>query len=46
MDDFKVALRDVRPSTQPWLETARNYALYSNESGMFDELLVYLKKRR
>ena len=40
------ALKDARPSTQPWLETARNYALYANEGGSYDELLAYLKSRR
>ncbi len=40
------ALADVRPSTQAWFETARNYAVYSNESGSLDELLLYLKARR
>ncbi len=38
--------RSVRPSIGDWLETARNYALYGNESGAYDELAVYLKKRR
>ena len=40
------AARSVRPSIGDWLETARNYALYSNESGAYDELAGYLKKRR
>ena len=40
------ALKDARPSTQPWLETARNYALYANEGGSYDDLLAYLKTRR
>jgi hypothetical protein len=33
----------VRPSIAPWLETARNYAVYGNESGTYDELLEYLR---
>jgi AAA+ superfamily predicted ATPase len=40
------AIRSVRPSISDWMETARNYALYSNESGAYDELAAYLKKRR
>jgi len=40
------AARTVRPSIDDWLETARNYALYGNESGKYDELAQYLKKRR
>src|SRR5262249_7437984 len=39
-------LKDGRASTQPWLETARNYALYANEGGIYDDLLAYLKNRR
>jgi len=38
------ALRDVRPSSRPWFETARNFVLYANEGGLYDELLVHLKK--
>jgi AAA+ superfamily predicted ATPase len=41
-----LALKDARPSTGPWLETARNYALYANEGGSYDDLLAYLKSRR
>jgi SpoVK/Ycf46/Vps4 family AAA+-type ATPase len=40
------AVASVRPSIGEWMETARNYALYSNESGAYDELAAYLKKRR
>lgn len=45
-NDLVDAVRNVRPSVEPWLETARNFAVYSNESGAYDELLAYLKKRR
>lgn len=38
------ALGDIRPSTRPWLESARNYALYANESGSWDDLAAFLKK--
>lgn len=44
--DFKQALKDVRPSVRPWFETARNYALYSNEGGLYDDLLDYMRSRR
>jgi len=43
-DDFLArALRGTKSSTRPWLETARNYAVYANEGGVYDELLAYLK---
>ncbi|MCB9235210.1 MAG: AAA family ATPase [Bacteroidia bacterium] len=32
----------VKPSTREWFNTARNYALYSNESGIYDDILQYL----
>jgi SpoVK/Ycf46/Vps4 family AAA+-type ATPase len=44
--DLVDAVRNVRPSVKPWLETARNYAIYSNESGVYDELHNYLKRHR
>lgn len=45
-NDLVDAVRNVRPSVEPWLDTARNFAVYSNESGAYDELLAYLKRRR
>ena len=44
--DLKKALKDVKPSTRPWFETARNYAMFSNEGGTYDELLDYLRAAR
>ncbi|WP_420155568.1 AAA family ATPase [Siphonobacter sp.] len=43
MADFKEALRRHRPTTKEWFATAKNYALYSNESGLYDDILTYLK---
>ncbi len=37
---------DVKPSTKEWFTTARNYALYSNESGLYDDILSYLKIKK
>lgn len=45
-DDFIRALREVRSSTRPWFEIAKNYALFSNDGGVYDELLDYLKQMR
>lgn len=39
------ALRDARPSIRPWLDTARNYAVYANEGGVYDDLLAHLRAR-
>ncbi|WP_332644126.1 AAA family ATPase [Aeromicrobium sp.] len=40
------AVRSIRPSIGEWLETAKNYAMYGNDSGAYDELAAYLKRRR
>lgn len=41
--DLLSAAKGVRPSTKEWFASARNYALYANEGGMYDEILKYLK---
>jgi SpoVK/Ycf46/Vps4 family AAA+-type ATPase len=46
MGDFKQAKKDVKPSTRPWFETAKNFAVYANEGGTYDDLIAYLKSRR
>jgi Tfp pilus assembly protein PilF len=40
------ALRDRKASTVEWLSTAKNYALYSNEGGLYDDVATYLRKRK
>ncbi len=42
--DFMNAIKKTRPSTVEWLETAKNYATYSNQSGMYNDIIEYLKK--
>ena len=41
--DFLTALGGVKPSTREWFSTARNYALYSNQGGIYDDILKFLK---
>jgi transitional endoplasmic reticulum ATPase len=41
--DLVTAVATVKPSTKEWFATARNYALYSNEGGLYDDILKYLK---
>lgn len=36
------AAKEVKPSTKKWFESAKNYALYANQSGFYDDVLVYL----
>jgi SpoVK/Ycf46/Vps4 family AAA+-type ATPase len=44
--DMLAAAREVRPSTEAWFGTARNVAMFANESGDYDDLAAYLKKRK
>ena len=44
--DMLAATREVRPSTEAWFGTARNVAMFANESGEYDDLAKYLKKRK
>ncbi len=41
-DDLARAAKDVKPSTRGWFESARNHALYANQSGFYDDVLVHL----
>lgn len=34
--------KQVKPSTRKWFESAKNYALYANQSGFYDDVLSYL----
>lgn len=44
--DLLRALKVHKPTTQEWFSSARNYALYANESGLYDDILKYLKIKR
>jgi SpoVK/Ycf46/Vps4 family AAA+-type ATPase len=44
--DFERALKEVKSSTRPWFETARNYAMFANEGGTYDALLEYLRTHK
>ena len=41
--DLLKAVGAVRPTTKEWFSTARNHALYANQSGLYDDILAYLK---
>ncbi len=41
--DLLAAASTVKPSTREWFSTARNYALYSNQGGIYDDILKYMK---
>ena len=41
--DLAGAAGTLKPTTKEWFATARNYALYSNQGGIYDDILHYLK---
>jgi ATP-dependent 26S proteasome regulatory subunit len=41
--DLLAAASGLRPTTREWFATARNYALYANQGGAYDDILKYLK---
>ncbi|WP_426300248.1 tetratricopeptide repeat protein [Arthrobacter sp. R-11] len=46
MSHVNEALKDIRPSTQTWLQTARNVVEFGNSNGSYDELGQYLHARK
>jgi len=41
--DLAAAAATLKPTTREWFATARNYALYSNQGGLYDDILKFLK---
>ena len=41
--DLLEAAKLHKPSTLEWFATAKNYALFANKSGLYDDILDYLK---
>lgn len=41
--DLVQAAKSQRPTCSEWFATARNHALFSNEGGVYDDILKYLK---
>jgi SpoVK/Ycf46/Vps4 family AAA+-type ATPase len=44
--DLQEAIKKHKPTTREWFTTAKNFALYSNESGLYDDILSYLKIKK
>lgn len=42
--DLLKATKSHRPTTEEWFSSARNYALYANQGGLYDDVLKYIKK--
>jgi len=43
--DLLSSAKQVKPSVKEWFATAKNYALYSNQGGVYDDILEYLKMK-
>ena len=41
--DLLGSLGAHKPTTREWFATAKSYALYSNQGGVYDDILKYLK---
>jgi transitional endoplasmic reticulum ATPase len=41
--DLATAAGSIKASTREWFSTARNYALYANQGGIYDDIVNYLK---
>ena len=44
--DLLQSAKLIKPSTRGWFDSAKNYALYSNQSGFYDDVLAYLGMKR
>ncbi len=44
--DLLNALQKHKASTQEWFATAKNFALFANASGLYDDILNYLKIKK
>jgi AAA+ superfamily predicted ATPase len=44
--DLQKAAKEHRATTLEWLASARNYALYANESGLYNDILQYLNIKK
>lgn len=45
-EDLLKATKKQKPTTREWFNTAKNYALYANESGLYDDILNYLNIKK
>ncbi|MCL4119750.1 UNVERIFIED_CONTAM: hypothetical protein GTU68_066469 [Idotea baltica] len=44
--DILKAIGKMKSSTKEWFGSAKNYALYSNDSGLYDDILTYLNIKK
>lgn len=44
--DLLNAIKKQKPSTKEWFSSAKNFALYANESGLYDDILNYMNLKK
>jgi ATP-dependent 26S proteasome regulatory subunit len=44
--DILKAIKKIKPSTKEWFVSSKNYALYANDSGLYDDILAYLNIKK
>ena len=44
--DILNALKKHKASTSEWFATAKNFALFANDSGLYDDILTYMKLKK
>jgi SpoVK/Ycf46/Vps4 family AAA+-type ATPase len=44
--DLIEASKRHKPSTQEWFATAKNFAMFANDSGLYDDILTHLKLKK
>lgn len=44
--DILKGIKKVKPSTKEWFTTSKNYALYANDAGLYDDVLTYLNIKK
>lgn len=45
-NDLMNAIKKHKASTQEWFSTAKNFAMFANDSGLYDDILTYLKIKK
>jgi len=44
--DILAAVKKHKPSTQEWFMTAKNFAMFANDAGLYDDILHFLKIKK
>ncbi len=44
--DLQNAIKKHKASTQEWFMTAKNFAMFANDAGLYDDILTYLKIKK